>query len=93
MNNNTGYKYNISVHFNLLSVLISSTNDHLDYLSTCIMQRLFTVVLVICAVVSFVAADFRKDALDLHNKYRAENHAPPLALSNEVSLIQLISAN
>lgn len=52
------------------------------------MARLFGVVLLISAVFTFATADYKTDALDLHNKLRAEHHSPPLTLSNEVSVIQ-----
>lgn len=50
------------------------------------MPRLIGVVLVICAVFTFATADYKTDALDLHNQLRAEHHSPPLTLSKEVNV-------
>lgn len=49
------------------------------------MQQLFSVVVVICVVFTLASADYRDEALALHNKYRAKYHAPPLALDAKVS--------
>lgn len=51
------------------------------------MQRIFNVAVVICVVFGVTIADFRNDALNLHNQYRAIHHAPPLSLRNDVSFI------
>lgn len=51
------------------------------------MQRILNVVVVICVVFAVATADFRRDALNLHNQYRAKHHAPPLSLRNDVSFI------
>lgn len=53
------------------------------------MKRLLSTLIAFCTVIGFATADFRKDALDVHNKYRAKHHAAPLQLSSEVSFIQL----
>ncbi|KAJ6641030.1 Cell wall protein PRY3 [Pseudolycoriella hygida] len=43
------------------------------------------VLVVFCALLSFADADFRQDALNLHNQYRKKHNAPPLALSEKVA--------
>lgn len=50
------------------------------------MQRL-SVVIVFCAVFAVVTADFRDDALNLHNQYRQKHSAPPLALSDQLNSV------
>lgn len=50
------------------------------------MQRVFGVALVLCVVLAFAVADYRSDALRLHNKYRAKHHAPALSLCDRVSV-------
>ncbi|XP_037049582.1 Golgi-associated plant pathogenesis-related protein 1-like [Bradysia coprophila] len=49
------------------------------------MRHILIITVVICAVSNFAFADFRSDALNLHNKYRAEHHAPPLKLKDELN--------
>ncbi len=45
-------------------------------------MRIFGVLSVIC--VGLVTADFRQDALDLHNSYRAKHGSPALSQNAQV---------
>ncbi|KAG4077994.1 hypothetical protein HA402_002045 [Bradysia odoriphaga] len=49
------------------------------------MRHILIITVVVCAVAHFASADFRTDALDRHNELRAEHHAQPLALKDELN--------
>lgn len=49
------------------------------------MQHLCSVLVVFCAVLAVATADYREDALNLHNQYRKKHNSPPLALSDKVN--------
>ncbi|KAG4078725.1 hypothetical protein HA402_015315 [Bradysia odoriphaga] len=49
------------------------------------MQHLCSIVIVFCAVLAVATADYRQDALDLHNQYRKKHNSPPLALSDKLN--------
>lgn len=60
-----------------------------------VMQRLLSLVIVLCVGFTLTSAGFREDGLLLHNNYRAKHDAAPLVLNEAVRFVSnliLISA-
>lgn len=72
------------VRFTLISSSIFSYQYKLS-VSVVIMRRVsISLTVIICAVITVATANYQDDALELHNKYRAQYGSPALALNDEV---------
>jgi len=82
------YKFYFSFKFLYLQLYYYNKNDLnlISLINREVMQSTVSILVLACVVgLGLANSDYRKDALTLHNKYRANHHAPPLVLSERLN--------